>query len=156
AFAGNIVVLLVLTFALGLGTAVSQAAEFALLPHLAGSRSIARANGIVESMRGIGFTIGPLIGGVLAAAAGVRGALLIDAASFLAITLALLTIRVRRRAHVEAGVAPRARDGVRLLFAEPVLAVTLMVGIVSLVFMSASIPGDFAYVQNVLGLGSAA
>ena len=52
---------------------------------------------------------------------------------------------------------PRARDGVQLLRAEPVLAIVLGAGAVTLVFMSASIPGDFAYVtqlgyQNV-GIG---
>ena len=48
---------------------------------------------------------------------------------------------------------PRARDGVKLLFSERVLAVTMGTGAIGLVFMSASIPGDFAYATDSLGVG---
>jgi hypothetical protein len=54
--------------------------------------------------------------------------------------------------HADAD-APRARDGVKLLFADRLLAIALGTGAVTLVFMSASIPGDFAYAKNVLGVG---
>jgi MFS family permease len=80
-----VLVLLALTFVLGVGVAVSQAAEFALIPFLTGSRSVGRANGLVESVRGVGFMIGPLIGGALAAGAGTRAALLVDAVTFVVI-----------------------------------------------------------------------
>ena len=65
-----IAVVLALTVLLGAGAAVGQAAEFALVPLLAGPRSLAGANGLVESARSVGFLIGPLIGGALAAGAG--------------------------------------------------------------------------------------
>jgi len=156
AFAPGVAAVLVLTFALGIGAAVSQSAEFALLPLLAGSRPIARANGLVESMRGIGFTVGPLIGGAVAAAAGTRPALLIDAATFLVIAGVLASLPVRRQATVLRGAKPNAREGIALLFAEPTLAIAMTVGVVSLVFMSASIPGDVAFVTDVLDKGALA
>jgi hypothetical protein len=153
AFAGSLVAIYALTIVLGIGVAVSQASEFALVPLLTGSRPIARANGLVESMRGLGFMVGPLIGGGLAAGAGTRAALLADAASFVVIGVVLATLPIRRRIVAGDGPKQRARDGIQLLFGERVLAIAMAVGAVTLIFMSASIPGDFAYVQDVLGVG---
>jgi MFS family permease len=152
AFASSIVTLLVLTFFLGVGVAVGQAAEFALVPLLAGSRPVGRANGLVESVRGIGFMIGPLLGGALADAIGLRPALLLDAATFVVIGAALFAMPVRRPPHAGGADRPRAREGVTLLFQERVLAIAVGVGAVSLVFMSASIPADFVFTQDVLGI----
>ena len=89
---GSIPAVLALTVLLGAGAAVSQAAEFALVPLLSGPRSLAGANGLVESARSVGFLVGPLIGGALAAGAGTRLALLADAVTFLAIAIAQLAV----------------------------------------------------------------
>jgi MFS family permease len=156
AFADSLVAIYALAIVLGVGVAVSQASEFALVPLLTGARPIARANGLVESMRALGFMVGPLIGGALAAAAGTRAALLVDAATFVLIGLVLAALPVRRRVASADGPKPRARDGIQLLFSERVLAIAMAVGSVTLIFMSASIPGDFAYAQDVLGVGDLA
>lgn len=157
AFADSLPAILTLTLVLGTGVAVSQASEFALVPLLAGSREIGRANGLVESMRSIGFMVGPLIGGALAAGAGIRFALFADAVTFLVIAAVLGALPVRRRIVQAPGAKPRARDGLQLLRAEQVLAIVLGAGAVTLVFMSASIPGDFAYVTQLghkdIGIG---
>ena len=142
-----------LTVLLGVGVAVSNAAEFALVPLLAGSRDIGRANGVVESWRGVGFVIGPAIGGLLTGGAGARAALLVDAATFVVIAAVLATLPVRRRVERRGGAKPKARDGVRLLFSQRALAITLGAGALTLVFMSASIPADVVYTKNVLGMG---
>ena len=60
-----------------------------------------------------------------------------------------MALPVRRRIEQVAGAKPRARDGLQLLRAERVLAIVLGAGAVTLVFMSASIPGDFAYVTEL-------
>ncbi|MDP9283390.1 MAG: MFS transporter, partial [Actinomycetota bacterium] len=133
AFAHTLAAILPLTILLGIGVAVSQASEFALVPLLAGSRQIARANGLVESMRAIGFMVGPLIGGLLAAAAGIRPALLADAATFLLIGGVLASLPVRRRVTRAVGPNPRARDGLQLLLSERVLAIVMGAGAVTLV-----------------------
>jgi MFS family permease len=147
---GSIYAILGLTLLLGVGAAVGQSAEFALVPLLAGPRTIGRANGLVESARGVGFALGPAAGGALAAGAGTKVALLIDAASFLLIALALLSIPVRRHAVLVEGAALRARDGLALLFTERGLRTAMLAGAATLVFMSASIPGDFAYTTDDL------
>jgi MFS family permease len=147
---GSIYAILALTLLLGVGAAVGQSAEFALVPLLAGPRSLGKANGVVESARGVGFALGPAAGGALAAGAGTKAALLIDAASFLLIAAALASIPVRRHAARVEGAALRARDGLTLLFTDRTLATAMIAGAATLVFMSASIPGDFSYTTDDL------
>ena len=145
--------LLLFTAVLGAGVAVSQSAEFALVPTVAGTRSVQSANGIVETARYVGFAVGPLAGGALTAIGGVELAMLVDAASFVAVGGVALTLRVRRRPEpTGGGERRRARDGVSFLFGDRVLSLTMTVATTSLLFMSASIPADLVYVQDVLGV----
>ena len=70
--------LLPLMALLGFGVAVSQPAEFALVPATAEEGTdAARANGLMETARSLGFTAGPVIGG----AVGARGVIAMSAAA---------------------------------------------------------------------------
>ena len=148
---GSITATLALAVLLGVGAAIGQSAEFALVPLLAGPRSIGRANGLVESARSLGFAVGPVVGGALAASVGTRWALLADSASFLLIAAALSSIAVRRRVSRAESAGFRARDGLAMLFAERTLGIAMAAGAVTLVFMSATIPADFVYTIDELG-----
>jgi MFS family permease len=70
ALVGSLVPLLALAVLLGSGIAVAQAAEFALVPVVAGDRELQRANGVIETARALGLTVGPLCGSVLVALGG--------------------------------------------------------------------------------------
>src|SRR4029450_13354717 len=97
---------------------------FALVPATAGAGGVAAANGRIEAARYLGFTLGPVLGGLLAAAGGTRIALLVNAASFLAVALAAQALRARRepsRGDCSSG-TPRARDGLTFLVRDGVLA----------------------------------
>lgn len=119
---------------------------------MAGDRSIQSANGLVETARYIGFTVGPLAGGVLTAVGGVRLAMLVDAASFVVVAAVAVTLRVRRHPEPASGERRRARDGIGFLVEDRLLALVMAIAFVSLLFMSASIPADLVYVQDVLGV----
>ncbi len=86
---------LALTAPLGVVFAILQPAEFALVPPLAGNR-VQEANGHVETARYVGFGLGPLLGGLLYSAGGLELAMLVDAATFVAVAAAALAVRVRR------------------------------------------------------------
>ena len=145
--------LYVLAALLGVGIAVAQAAEFALIPVVAGGRPLQKANGTVETARALGFTLGPLCGGLLVAAGGITAAMLVDAASFVVVGLAALSLSVRRVGSPETEGQPRrARDGIGFLLADPLVALMVAVVFASLLFMSASIPADLVYVEDVLGV----
>jgi MFS family permease len=144
-----------LTALLGVGVALAQPAEFALAPAVAGSGGVAAANGRIEAARYIGFTLGPVLGGLLAAAGGTRIALLVNAASFLAVALAAQALRARRepsRGDRSSG-TPRARDGLTFLLRDGVLAPVVAAAFVSLLFMTASATAEVFFAKDVLDAG---
>ncbi|HEX7279793.1 MAG TPA: MFS transporter [Solirubrobacterales bacterium] len=157
AFASALPLALALTALLGVVFAVSQPAEFALVPPLAGER-VQEANGHVETARYIGFGIGPLVGGLLFALGGLELAMLANAATFLAVALAARSLRIKRPPGEpgEGGAAPRARDGIAYLFRDPTLALVMTVAFGSLFFMSAVWVGELFFVEDVLGMGDIA
>lgn len=157
AVTGGIAPVLVLTTLLGVVFAVSQPAEFALVPLLAGERGIRAANGHVETVRYVGYAVGPLLGGILFAVGGLGLAMLVDAATFAAVAGAALALRVRRAgASVEEEETSRARDGIVFLFRDRVLSLAMLVAFGSLLFMSAVWVGGLFFVEDVLGRGEVA
>ncbi len=146
---------LVLTTLLGVVFAISQPAEFALVPPLAGEDRIQEANGHMETIRYIGFGLGPVLGGLLFAAGGLQLAMIVDALTFALVAAAALSLRIRREpATLEEGQrAPRARDGIAYLFADRTLALVMVVAFASLLFMSAVWVGELFFVEDVLGKG---
>lgn len=87
--------------ALGLLFAISGTATFALIPVLAQNlgMTLARANAGLEIVRSGGMLAGPVAGGLLVSWGGTRDALLIDAASFALLALALWASGFRRQTH---------------------------------------------------------
>ncbi len=153
AFVGSLWALLALAALLGSGIAIAQAAEFALVPSVAGTRTLQAANGIVETARALGFAVGPLCGSLLVATGGTPAAMLVDALTVVVVGAAALSLAVRRRSQPsEHEERRRARDGIAFLFADRLVALMVVVVFVSLLFMSASIPADLVYVQDVLGV----
>jgi MFS family permease len=143
--------ILVLATLLGVGFAFAQPAEFALVPVIAGGERYAAINGYVESARYTGATLGPLLGGVLAAAGGTAAAMLVNAATFAVVAFAALTLRARRppTPHEERG-GERARDGVTILFRDRTLGLVLSVVFVSLLFMTASATAEVFFLKEDL------
>lgn len=158
AFTGAVAPVLVLTVVLGIVFATSSPAEFALVPPLAGENRIQEANGHIETARYIGFGIGPLLGGLLYGAGGLELAMLVDAATFAAVAVAALSLRVRRHPADlgESERTPRARDGIAFLFRDRLLALVMAVAFASLLFMSAVWVGELFFVEDVLGRGDIA
>jgi len=157
AFTSAVPLALALTTLLGVVFAVSQPAEFALVPPLAGSR-VQEANGHVETARYVGFGVGPLIGGLLFSIGGLELAMLVDAATFAAVAVAARALRIKRPPGElsEGEIAPRARDGIACLYRDSTLALVMTVAFGSLFFMSAVWVGELFFVEDVLGMGDVA
>src|SRR5262249_54249216 len=132
---GSILALVVL---LGSLFAVAQPAEFALIPAVAGEQGLAQANGYVETARYAGMTLGPALGGLVAARSTTRVALLTDTLTFLYVAAAAAAIRARRAPAQTTHEADRGRnrDGITFLLTDSVLSIVMTVA--SLVFMTAS------------------
>jgi hypothetical protein len=157
AFTSAVPLALALTALLGVVFAISQPAEFALVPPLAGER-VQEANGHVETARYVGFGVGPLVGGLLFAVGGLELAMLVDAATFAAVALAARALRIKRPPGElsEGEVAPRARDGIACLYRDQTLALVMTVAFASLFFMSAVWVGELFFVEDVLEMGDIA
>jgi MFS family permease len=158
---------------LGFGVAVSQPAEFALVP-AAAERSgdeasgrgsggdVGRANGLMETARSLGFTAGPLVGGALGAAGLLRLALAINALSFVVVGVTALIVRARRRptAHHDDTPLPRAGassllrsrafDGFAFLLRERDLALALGGAVAALAVFSISVTAEPFFITEVL------
>jgi MFS family permease len=151
--------LLPLMTLLGLGVAVSQPAEFALVPAAAGAGAdAARANGLMETVRSLGFTAGPLVGGALGAAGLLWLALALNAVSFIVVGAAALALRARRRPEPANGDnAPvRAREGFAFVVRERDLTIALGGAVAALALFSMSATAEPFFVTDVLGAGSLA
>jgi MFS family permease len=152
---GDLAATLALTALLGIGVAVAQPAEFALAPATAGPDGVVKVNSRIEAARYLGFAVGPFLGGLLAAAGGTRIALLVNAASFLAVALAAQALRARREPPPSDRASERARDGVAFLARDPVLAPVVIAALVSLLFMTASATAEVFFAKDVLHAGDA-
>jgi MFS family permease len=150
---GGLAATLALTAVLGVGVAVAQPAEFALVPAVAGRGGVAAANGRIEAARYLGFTLGPVLGGLLAAAGGTRIALLVNAGSFLAVAVAAQALRARREPTGADRSSERARDGLTFLMSDGVLAPVVVAAFVSLLFMTASATAEVFFAKDVLHAG---
>jgi MFS family permease len=161
AFTTSLAPILLLAVLLAAGACVSQPAEFALVPAIAGDdERLARANGLVESARSAGLALGPLLAAVAVAAGGTRLALLLDAASFLAIVVAALLIRARRHpvAAGDAGAGSGRRpssEGARQLWRDDVLRPVVLGATAALLFIAAVMTIGVIYAKDVLRVGDA-
>jgi MFS family permease len=153
---GSLTVVLALTTLVGVGAAIAQPAEFALVPAAAGEQALAATNGLVETARYTGMTLGPVAGGVLAAAGHIEIALAVDAATFAAVAAAAALLRARRQPERSSRDSGRAREGLAVLAADPMLRVTLLTAVASLLFFSMSITAEVFYIKDVLHAGDAA
>jgi MFS family permease len=151
----SVPLLLALTALLGTGAAIVAPAEFSLVPVAAGADHVASANGHIESARYLGMTAGPLLGGVLAAGGLLHVAALIDIASFVGVAFVALVLDARRRPPRQraAGDTGRARDGARVLVADPAVRVALLTAIGALACLSISVTAELFFAIDVLHAG---
>lgn len=96
AFASDPTVVLALVTVNAIGSAITGPTFGALVRHM--SDRVARANSLQQSANTAAILSGPAIGGLLTGV-DTQLPLLVDAATFLALALAGLTIRARRRPH---------------------------------------------------------
>ena len=155
AFSGDLAAILALSSLLTAGNAFGQPAEFALVPAVAGRRSVTKATGVVEAARYAGFAAGPVLAAALAVF-GPQAALLVNAASFVAIAAAAGALRARRPPSGGGRQRQRALDGFRLLRGDRVLRATIGAAVGALLFISASLTVEIFYLKDVVGAGDTA
>jgi MFS family permease len=123
---------------LGVGTVIFDIAYLAYVPSLAGRADLLEANTKLEVSHSGSSLIGPALAGGLIQLVGAAQAMLADALSFLVSVATIAWIRQlepspRVEGHPQMSVLADIRDGLRLVFGNPILrsmAVMLTVGAV--------------------------
>ncbi len=153
----------------GLATGFFRPAVYAGVPNLVPEELLPEANAVLQTIENVSWAAGPVLGGVLTAAAGPHAAYWINAVSFL--VSAALVVRIPARQLQSATALSRGhwtdlKDGFSaVLRSRPLLAVLLGWGIASLgaggvsvseVFMAKDTlgAGDFGYGLIYGGIGT--
>ncbi|HVT22889.1 MAG TPA: MFS transporter [Mycobacteriales bacterium] len=121
AFARSPVLVVGLFFALNAVSTLVRPAANAMVPVLAGEADATRGFTWVATGIGIGFIIGPAVGGVLTEAAGVTTTLLVDAGTFLVTATACRLLSKTRHGSGDAEEDADRHGGMRILWRDVVL-----------------------------------
>lgn len=97
--------LLLLTFLLGLGSALNAPAWQAIVPELVGKRMVAQAVALNSAGYNLARAVGPALGGIVVAASGPGAVFFLNAVSFLGV---LVVIFHWKRPHVESMTPPES------------------------------------------------
>lgn len=121
-----------LFFVLNAVSTLVRPATSTLVPVIVGADDAPRGYSRLATGTSLGWIVGPAIGGLLTGTIGVRATLLIDAATFAVLTVAVAFIRARRQpgrgsaaADDRAGEANDHRGGLALVWHSPVLRIAV-------------------------------
>jgi MFS family permease len=156
AFVDGLGAILVLVFLLGACASVAGPATFTLIPSIASGEDTTRANGILEASRYAGWVLGPIAAGTLADIASAQTALLVDAASFVAIVVATIFLRARSAPALDATrerPLAEALAGFRAVGRDRVLIVAFVVIGLTVVFAAMDNVAEVFFAYDVLGRG---
>jgi MFS family permease len=155
AFAGELPMILMLSFLLGTASAVETPSIYTLVPRVVGDDRATEANAYLEGARYTGMIAGPVLAGSLAAGLGTRTALLVDAATFVVIAAAAMLLRVRRQvAEPIRTSGEAAREGFRVIRGDRVLAVAFVVIGGVILFAAMDNVAEVFFARDTLGAGA--
>ena len=149
-------ILLALTFAVGLGRAVTAPSWQAIQPQLVGRELIPQAAALGSTSMNLARAVGPALGGAVVAAAGAEWVFALNAVSFLGV---LAVLFVWRRPPVVKALGPEhvgsaLRAGARFVRSSPRMRTVLYRTIAFMVFATATWALLPVVARDDLGLGS--
>ena len=117
--------------------------------------ALREGNAIINGLFAASSMIGPLLGGIVTAAAGASTALAIDAGSFAVIALVLVVAPLPRASHSDApGWAERLREGLRAASERPQLRQLITAQGAAIVFFTLITPIEVVYATRTLDAGT--
>lgn len=155
AFTPGTVAIVALVALLACGTALTTPTLNALLPEMVGPELMPRASAIAQTASSVGMLAAPALGGLLYGGYGLRTPLLVDAGTYLALTLAALLIRTRRglvapTVTARAGVFRDALMRPVLIMVGTVVVAASVVNVAEVFFIRETLHGS-ATVYGLLG-----
>ncbi|MEA2580198.1 MAG: hypothetical protein QOE83_1090 [Actinomycetota bacterium] len=151
----NVPAILVLSFLLGTGAAISSPTLVAIVPSIVRDGDTTKANAWLEAGRYAGWVLGPILGGVLAQTVGSGWALSVDGISFIVIAAAVLSLSVRcPPENHEENEKHAARKGFGFVWSDPVLRVTVTILVATVLFAAIDNVAEVFFAREVLHAGS--
>jgi MFS family permease len=128
----------------------------ALIPSLVPREHLSSAISLNTLMFQIASVVGPTLAGLTIAGPGLGWVYAVNAVSFLLVIVALLLMRVRPRAGLPASAAitwAAAREGLKFVFAHPIVRSTMLLDFIATFFASATalLP---IFAQDILHVGA--
>ncbi len=151
---------LALIFLLSSATAATATGLLALAPTAAGKTRAKELLGYLAVASRASAALGPLVGGLLVKVAGVRGALLADAATFVLFAVAFLLLGFQRRPEPLADPAPEEKEphpalrGMAMLWQDLVLRRVVGVLVLAIIFIGISYVATVFFAKDVLDAGN--
>lgn len=150
--------LVVVSLVLGIARVVTTTAASALLPDVVPRDRLVEANGALQGSTAAAQIGGPSVAGLLVQVLTAAGALAVDAVSFAAAALALAVLRTRPLPRPPSPPRRRGalvremRDGLRHVFADPVLRVLMVNAAVANLALSSADALTVPFLSRALGL----
>lgn len=128
------------------------ASSSATVGYVSRPEDMARVTGIQQTYVSMGSLAGPAAGGILVGTTGYFWPFIIDSISFLILALVFLSTGLNRPSvqHVE-GEKPRALDGFRFLFSQPVLRAIMIILMVVILALGVISVGEVFLIVDELG-----
>jgi MFS family permease len=131
-------------------------ARQALIPSLVPRKHLANAISLNTLMFQIASVLGPTLAGLVIASSGIGWVYAVNAASFLMVLVALLLMRARPRVGLPDNTRitwAAAREGLRFVFAHPIVRSTMLLDFIATFFASATalLP---IFAQDILRVGA--
>lgn len=128
------------------------ASSSATVGYVSRPEDMARVTGIQQTYVSMGSLAGPAAGGILVGTTGYFWPFIIDSVSFLILALVFLSTGLNRPSvqHVE-GEKPRALDGFRFLFSQPVLRAIMIILMVVILALGVISVGEVFLIVDELG-----
>jgi MFS family permease len=144
--------ILVVAGCLGTFGALFQPALQASLPNLVGRELLVAANALVSATFHVAVLIGPLLGGLLAAKAGIHTAFAFNAASFLVSAGFLVSVTIPQAGRLATGPGVAAiREGMRHAFGTPLIRAIFIVTSIAMFAAALKQPLEPFFVLHRLG-----
>ncbi|WP_371500207.1 MFS transporter [Kitasatospora sp. NBC_00374] len=113
--------------------ALSSPARSSMIPRLVPRQQLPAANALNTISMNLGMTVGPMLGGILIGAYGVRSAYLVDTVAFSATLYAMWRLPAMRPLG-EAGRRASVLDGLRFLREQPNLRTSFLADLAAMIF----------------------
>jgi MFS family permease len=140
----------------GLGNGFFRNAVYAGVPNLVPEDELPSANSLLQTVENVSWTIGPLLGGILTAAAGPNAAYWINAVSFLVsavLVSRIPAVKLQSETALSKGHWTDLKDGFVAVFRSRMMLAVLFGWGIALFGSGAINVGEIFLAKNVLGAG---